>query len=296
MKMHAENDSSVLLVEDVPLARRSYCKHLSQNGFRVLEASSIFEALETIAKHQVGTVVLDINLPDGEGYELIERMREQQKSYPFMQFVIISAHVTTESAIRAMRLSVSEILTKPFTPTDLREAVQRSSSRERLLRKNAAIEHLALEALIYVRSQADTAVDRLTHHLSTAIINKRDLKQQCVADPITQLKKVKSEILLLNVLSREFSGMVSISDWHMVLTIYESHLKNAPITVKGIAASSDVPLSTALRKLSQMEKSNLIVRKGDPNDARRTFVHFSEQGLDQIQTYFLMAEDFRRGA
>jgi two-component system chemotaxis response regulator CheY len=265
---------------------------LSQNGFRVLEASSIFEALEAIAKHQVGTVVLDINLPDGEGYELIERVREQQKSYPFMQFVIISAHVTTEGAIRAMRLSISELLTKPFKPVDFREAVQRASSRERLLRKNAAIENSALESLIYVKSQADTAVDRLTHHLSTAIINKRDLKQQCVANPIRQLKTVKPEIALLNVLCREFSVLVSISAWHMLLTIYEAYLKNAPVTVKGIAAACDVPLSSALRKLAEMEKSNLIVRKGDPNDARRTFVHLSEQGLDQIQAYFFMAEDF----
>lgn len=273
-----------IVVEDVALARQSYCEHLSDHGLRVLQANSIASALSVLAECDVGVAVIDMHLPDGNGLTLIDSIR-RQPHLPFIQFVLISANITVDVALRAMRLSVSDILTKPFAPSDLLKAVKEAASRAQFLKQKSDSETAALATLKNVKLSADTAVESLIRLIRTNNFDIVD-EVQSAAEQKSELSKIENEISRLKAISRVFGGLLSTSSWQMMLIMHEAHLRNSAITIKGIAAATEIPISTALRKLAEMEASFLIERKDDPNDARRTFVHLSNQGLEKMRKYF----------
>lgn len=85
----------------------------------VLHCSNLNDGLLTIA-HQSPTIsFVDINLPDGNGFELISKLQEIGS-----RIIITSADITY--AIKAIRYTVSDFLLKPYTRTDLKTAINRA--------------------------------------------------------------------------------------------------------------------------------------------------------------------------
>jgi len=99
-------------------------------------------------------LLLDIGLPDGTGFDILEQMPTQSK------VIFLTAH--HEFAIRAIRYGAIDYLLKPFNPDELREALQRVISAQPLLqeqiaitlhsfRKNKGQDHLALRSQQFVK-------------------------------------------------------------------------------------------------------------------------------------------------
>lgn len=74
--------------------------------------------------------------------------------------------------------------------------------------------------------------------------------------------------------------------WDMLLELYALHLEQIPVSVSGLCDSIFVPATTALRWMTKLEKDGLIVRRDDPNDARRSWVTLSAPGLEKMGRYF----------
>jgi DNA-binding MarR family transcriptional regulator len=76
------------------------------------------------------------------------------------------------------------------------------------------------------------------------------------------------------------------SSWMLLLVLSEAFQVGQEITIKGAAYQAGLPLSSALRRLNEMCSEGLILRRGDPGDARRSFVSLTPSG----QSYFLRYE------
>jgi two-component system response regulator YesN len=118
----------VLVVEDELLIRDAIVEMVQQmDGFKVTgEASSCEEGWRLIQELWPTVVITDIQMPDKDGLELIQRIRNQR--LPVVS-IIISGHDSFPFAQNAIRLHVSEYLLKPISEKELHSALSRSISR-----------------------------------------------------------------------------------------------------------------------------------------------------------------------
>lgn len=134
------NSLRLLIVEDEPLIRVGIRNDLA--GMRSVqvagECGSVAEAIDAIRSDQFDLVLLDVQLPDGTGFDVVRKIGAQQMP----AVVFVTAY--DKYAIQAFEVNAVDYLLKPFDESRLRESVERA--RERLSRPSALIQQL--EALI----------------------------------------------------------------------------------------------------------------------------------------------------
>jgi len=89
---------------------------------RVKVARSIKEAQQALINHQWDAVITDMSLGDGNILDLIESLQQQGHALP--PILLMSGFLYDQSLQRAKALGIKHILTKPFVPTDLLDALQ----------------------------------------------------------------------------------------------------------------------------------------------------------------------------
>ena len=107
----------ILIVDDEKNVRMMYRAALETEGFEVVEAESGAEAAENFAKAKFDVAVLDLRMPEMDGLELLQAMRDKNVRTPA---VIITAYGDVPNAVKAMKLGAIDFLPKPVTPEQLR--------------------------------------------------------------------------------------------------------------------------------------------------------------------------------
>jgi len=100
----------ILLVEDDAATRFGYARYLSSSGYEVSEAGDLSSADRLFASQRFDAVIIDINLPDGSGLELIEEIRAEA---PEISVIIITGAGDVPLAVDAMRRGADNFLVKP---------------------------------------------------------------------------------------------------------------------------------------------------------------------------------------
>ena len=113
----------VLVVEDETTLRKNIDRSLRKRGFEVLTAPGVASARQALEGSQIDIVCLNINLPDGNGLDLLE---EARAAHPGLPAIIISGTATPEDRLRAKRLGVQGFLDKPFRLADLIELISKA--------------------------------------------------------------------------------------------------------------------------------------------------------------------------
>ena len=123
----------ILIVDDEEKFARILAMSLKKEGHAAFDTSSPYEAIELANKSAYDLVLSDIRMPQMDGLELIEQLKER---LPDADFIMMTAFGTLDSAITAMRLGVSDYLLKPFKTEQLLAVVNRIEERRRLKREN----------------------------------------------------------------------------------------------------------------------------------------------------------------
>jgi two-component system chemotaxis response regulator CheY len=115
---------TILVVDDSPTIRRmvrAALGPLKDVGF--IEAGSGLQALETLAVHTVRMVVLDLNMPDMHGLDVLKFLRShsQYRNLPVMVLTTRGDEASREAVLQA---GASLYLTKPFSPASLASSVR----------------------------------------------------------------------------------------------------------------------------------------------------------------------------
>jgi sigma-B regulation protein RsbU (phosphoserine phosphatase) len=125
-------DACLLVVDDNEDNRYTLTRRLKREGYsRLLFASNGREALEVLRDHPVDLVLLDIMMPDMNGYEVLERMKADARLRD-VPVVMISAVDEVESVVRCVELGAEDYLPKPFNASLLRARVGASLEKKRL--------------------------------------------------------------------------------------------------------------------------------------------------------------------
>jgi len=106
---------TILVVEDELPMRRFLRSALTTHGFRVVEAGSLHEAEGLITSAPPDAILLDLGLPDGDGLELLRRMREWSKA----PVIVLSARDRENDKVTALDAGADDYLTKPFGTSEL---------------------------------------------------------------------------------------------------------------------------------------------------------------------------------
>jgi two-component system cell cycle response regulator CtrA len=111
----------VLLIEDDLTAARAITLVLKSSSAVVDQADTGEEALELLRHYEYDIVVLDLILPDIEGFEVVRRMRQARNSTPVL---VLSGLARAQAKVKALGMGADDFMTKPFDRAELLARVQ----------------------------------------------------------------------------------------------------------------------------------------------------------------------------
>ncbi|HNC14626.1 MAG TPA: response regulator, partial [Solirubrobacterales bacterium] len=115
MNAVAEQERTIVIVEDDPNIADLLDMYLRDAGFRVLQGPTGGRGLELIEQHRPAMVVLDIGLPDIDGFEVCRRVRARS-SVPVL---FLTARDGEMDRIQGLELGADDYVTKPFSPREI---------------------------------------------------------------------------------------------------------------------------------------------------------------------------------
>jgi CheY-like chemotaxis protein len=238
-------DAAILVVDDNGDNRYTLCNRLRRQGYTDLEeASDGRDALARLAARPFDLVLLDIMMPEMDGFEVLERMKADP-IWRHIPVIMISALSEFDSVIRCIELGAEDYLPKPFNSVLLKARVRASLERKRLHDREAA--HLA-----EIERQRQRA-DRLLH----AILPAPAVAQLKAEERIVPRRFENVAVLFADVL-----GFTIYCDQHPPEQVVANLDRLA-------AAFEDITTSRGLEKIKTVgdafvATANLLERHDDP--------------------------------
>lgn len=125
-----------LIVDDEPMIRWVMAQALTDWGFDSIEAENASSAISQFEKTEPDIVLLDINLPDASGLELLRRFKGVRPEVPV---IIVSGDVVVENTIQALRGGADNFITKPIDLKEMRLALEGAGAPARPAPSRAGI-------------------------------------------------------------------------------------------------------------------------------------------------------------
>jgi DNA-binding NtrC family response regulator len=132
----ASTNKTILITDDDESLRRVIEYNLSNKGYRLLLASSGEEALSIFKSEDVDIVVTDIKMEKMDGLELLEKIKRIKNN---ALVIMITAHGSIETAVKAMKLGAYDYITKPFDRDELQIMIEKGLNLQTLMSENVRL-------------------------------------------------------------------------------------------------------------------------------------------------------------
>ena len=152
-------EARLLVVDDEPNIRDLLATSLRFAGFEVFTASTGNEAIREATEHQPDLVVLDVMLPDMDGFTVTRRLRDRGEQYPIL---FLTAKDETQDKVAGLTVGGDDYVTKPFS---LEEVVARIRA---VLRRTHGGSETAVESALVV---GDLRLDEDSHEVHRGDVN-----------------------------------------------------------------------------------------------------------------------------
>lgn len=167
--MNAQDKVNILMVDDQPGKLLSYEAILSELGENLIQATSAKEALEKLLKTDVAAVLMDVSMPDIDGFELAEIIRQHPRFQKTAIIFVSAVHLSDLDRLKGYQHGAVDYLSVPVVPEVLRAKVrifaELHRKKQQLERLNSELEQRVAErtgeieqkALVLERVNADLA-------------------------------------------------------------------------------------------------------------------------------------------
>lgn len=217
-----ENPVNILLVDDQPAKLLTYESILGELGENLIKVSSATEALECLLRHDVAVVLVDVVMPELDGYELAAMIRQHPR-FQQTAIIFVSALMLTDlDRLRGYECGAVDYVPVPVVPEILRAKV---SVFAELYRKTRALERLnaeleqrvadrtaALEATTAALQEADRRKDEflaiLAHELRNPLAPIRTAVQLLRKRDLAETQKIRAR----EVIERQVQHLVCLID------------------------------------------------------------------------------------
>jgi DNA-binding response OmpR family regulator len=115
-------DVRILVIDDDPALLSMVTRMLTRIGASVATSETGMDGLALMERHTFDLLVLDLMLPDIDGFEILERLRQDPR-YDSMPILILSALVNPETISKGLKMGADAYLTKPYLPNTLTDRV-----------------------------------------------------------------------------------------------------------------------------------------------------------------------------
>lgn len=198
---------NILIVDDTPDNLRLLAKILESQGYIVRKALNGRMALQGVHRDPPSLILLDINMPEMNGYEVCQKLKASEASAQ-IPIIFISALERLENKVRAFELGGVDYITKPFQEQEVLMRVKNQlliqQQRQQLLEQNQRLEHEIQERL---RAEAEVRQLSVTDEL-TGLYNRRGFF--LLADQ--QLKIARRTQTSYFILFADLDGLKNIND------------------------------------------------------------------------------------
>ena len=134
------SSATILVVDDEPRMRRVLEMMLEDSGHQVVTRDTVASGIAAIESERIDLLFTDLQLPDGSGLDLLERVRAARPELPV---VVITAYATIETAVRAIKLGAFDYLVKPFRIDEIEALVRHALALRDTRRENAYLREVA---------------------------------------------------------------------------------------------------------------------------------------------------------
>jgi len=170
--MATSERSLILVVDDNESGRYSKCRILRSAGYEVIEATSGEEALARVAERAPRLVVLDINLPGIDGWEVCRRLKADPSTASIVVLQMSATHVREEDMVRSLEGGADASLTEPVEPGVMIATVRallRTRQAEDAMRVALGSEQAARAAAENANRTKDEFLATLSHELRSPL-------------------------------------------------------------------------------------------------------------------------------
>ncbi len=191
------DQSNVLVVDDNEVNRDLLARRVQRQGHKVVGASNGFEALEMMRSQPFDLVLLDIMMPQMNGYQLLETLKADKK-LRHIPVIMVSAVEDIESIVRCIELGAEDYLSKPFNPVLLRARINACLEKKRLRDQEQA----------YLKKLADEQEKSerlLLNILPSAIAERLKRGESTIADSFADVTVMFADLVGFTKLSANLS-------------------------------------------------------------------------------------------
>ncbi len=122
----------ILVADDEAVIREGISRILSKEGFLVKTVSGGKEALDELSRDAFDLVLLDIKMPDLDGLEVLKTISTSEVLHHCL-VIMITGYPQVETAVQSIKMGAFDYLTKPFTPEQLKQTLQKALEHNRIL-------------------------------------------------------------------------------------------------------------------------------------------------------------------
>lgn len=130
--MNPMNEIKILIVDDIPQNMEIVIKALEKDGYDLYIANNGFMALELISKVKLDLILLDIMMPEMDGFETLSRIKDLDQQNEIL-VIFISGKVEVENINKGYDLGAIDYIRKPFNILELKTRIKQQA--ERILEK-----------------------------------------------------------------------------------------------------------------------------------------------------------------
>ena len=270
--------AQVLIVDDINANRQLLSYRLIEQGHAVSMAQNGIEALEAMQKQEFDLVLLDIMMPEMDGYEVLQRLHDDKK-LRLIPVVVISAVDEMDSVVRCIEMGAEDYLIKPFNSTLLKARVnaclEKKLARDREIHLHEQLQqnYSRLEELEKWR---DDMTHMIIHDLRTPLTSVMMGVQ--TLDVLGDINEEQREILDMTIAGGE-TLLAMINDMLDIEKIESGILRLDYTTfdIANLVATSVDQVTTLLRdkslNLLQQIPGKSIALNGDESKLRRILVN-----------------------
>ena len=272
---HRELTGTVLVVDDNATNRQLLKRRLKRNGHQVSEAENGVDALEVLQKRHFDLILLDIIMPEMNGYEVLRRLKKDEE-LRHIPVIMITSLADVESLVACIEIGADDYLTKPFDPVILQARIGACLEKKHLRdREQAHLEQIRLE-----REKSERL---LLNILPGPIAERLKKSEQIIVDTFPDVTVIFSDLVgftelttildpqnLIKLLNTIFSSFDRLAEKHRmekIKTIGDAYMAVAGLIVPRpdhavAAAELALDMMREIRRISEQEGRDLKLRVG----------------------------------
>jgi CheY-like chemotaxis protein len=289
-------------------------------GYPVRKARDPGLALNMVAESpDIGVVLLDLRMPRLDGLSLATPLaRGGAGASP--QFIFMSGRATMDDTIAAVRLDAVDFLVKPVAQKALARALARANDliagKRRDLLRNVeimrSVEAVASHAIKLANELSSIAPPAARQESSGPVFTPRAARARgpasqpgdpqpdggavaaqpagIGADTRARNEFLRNRITALIAARRARANYFDASlfsdpCWDMLLDLMNERLAGKEVAVSSLCIAAGVPQTTGLRRIDDLIRAGLLVRREDPRDRRRVFVDLADAAVERLNRY-----------